>query len=334
MAKVSARPVFLVVSFVTLLFAGHEVVADARDDGGAAVAQKSDPGREKKKAPPLPTPTATNVPYGPHPKQVLDFWKAATATADKPAPLVFYVHGGGWRGGDRSHVGVILKPMLANGVSVVSISYRFIPEAEAEKVEPPVKGPLTDAARALQTVRSKALEWHVDKQRIAAAGFSAGACTSLWLAFHDDMADPKSSDPVARESTRLIAAAVGGAQTSLDPVQMKDWIPNIGYGGHAFGYGSFNAFLANREKILPWIQEYSPYALVTADDPPIHLWYRRAPAVGEKQEDPTHSANFGVKLKERLDEVGVRCELSHGGNQNDKPIGANDFLLSILGGPR
>jgi acetyl esterase/lipase len=331
MVKGSARLVLVIVSFAIPLFAGQEVVADADENRSAAVVQKTGESREKKKAPPLPTATAANVPYGSHPKQVLDFWKAPAATAEKPAPLLFYVHGGGWRGGDRSHVGVMLKPMLANGVSVVSISYRFIPEAEADNLEPPVKGPMSDAARALQTVRSKAAEWHVDKKRVAAAGFSAGACTSLWLAFHDDMADSKSDDPVARESTRVIAAAVGGAQTSLDPAQMKEWIPNIGYGGHAFGYGSFNAFLANRDKILPWIQEYSPYSLVTPDDPPIHLWYRRAPAVGEKQEDPTHSANFGVKLKERLDEVGVRCELSHGGNTNDKPIGANDFLLSIFG---
>jgi acetyl esterase/lipase len=262
---------------------------------------------------------------------VLNFWKAPTATAAQPAPVLFYIHGGGWRGGNRSHVAAMLKPMLDAGVSVVSISYRFIPEAEAEKVTPPVKAPMMDAARALQTVRSKAAEWQIDKQRIAAAGLSAGGCTSLWLAFHDDMADPQSADPVARESTRLTAAMVSAAQTSLDPEQMKAWIPNSGYGGHAFGYGSFNAFLANREKILPWIAEYSPYALATPDDPPVYLRYKLAPAVGEQQQDPTHSANFGVKLKERLDELGVRCELVHGGNTTSASLSPNDFLFSVLG---
>lgn len=70
---------------------------------------------------------------------------------------------------------------------------------------PPVKGPLSDAARPLQFVRSKATEWNVDKERIAASGGSAGTCSSLWLAFHTDMADPKSEDPVAHESTRLLS---------------------------------------------------------------------------------------------------------------------------------
>ena len=103
-------------------------------------------------------------------------------------------------------------------------------------MKPPVEWPLHDAARALQFVRSKAAEWNIDKQRIGASGGSAGACSSLWLAFHPDMADPKSSDPVARESTRLWCAAVTGAQTTLDPQQMKEWTPNSRYGGHAFGF--------------------------------------------------------------------------------------------------
>lgn len=310
--------------------AGEQKPAPGTRTGTSSPAEKTDQKREKKQAPPLPPATEANVPYGPHPKQVLDFWKAPSATAQKPVPLVFYIHGGGWRGGDKTHVSAILKPLLAAGVSVVSISYRFINEAEADKVEPPVKGPLMDAARALQTVRSKAAEWHIAKDRIAASGFSAGACSSLWLAFHDDLADPKSGDPIARESTRLFAAAVGGAQTALDPVQMREWIPNIGYGGHAFGFGSFQTFLEGRGKILPWIAEYSPYALVSSDDPPIHLWYRNGPAVGENQKDPTHSANFGVKLKEKLDEKGVRCELVHADTQNAEHKSGVEFLIALL----
>ncbi len=120
-----------------------------------------------------------------------------------------------------------------------------------------MKAPLHDAARASQFVRSNAAEWNLDKQRIGATGGSAGTCSSLWLAFHDDLADLKSDDPVARESTRLWCAAVNGAQTTLDPQQMKEWPPNIRYGGHAFGKGSFAQFLAERESILPWIAEYS-----------------------------------------------------------------------------
>ena len=150
------------------------------------------------------------------------------------------------------------KPFLDKGISVVAINYRYVKQAVEEKVEPPVKAPLEDAARALQFVRSKANEWNIDKKRIGATGGSAGGCSSLWLAFHDDMADPKSKDPIARESTRLYCAAVNGAQTSLDPKELREWMPNYSYGAHAFGLPNFQSLDDNREKVLKWIKEYSP----------------------------------------------------------------------------
>ncbi len=195
-------------------------------------------------------------------------------------------------------------------------------------------------SRALQFVRSKASEWNLDKKRIAASGGSAGAASSLWLAFHDDMADPQSADPIARESTRLIAAGVLGAQTSLDPHQMREWMPNITYGGHAFGFvadptdrrSAFQKFYDAREQILPWIKEYSPYELVSKDDPAIYLQYNAEPAVGKETKDPTHSASFGLKLQEKLKSVGVECELMYPGAMGLKHATAQEFLIAKLNG--
>src|SRR5258708_16630150 len=101
-------------------------------------------------------------------------------------------------------------------------------------IQPPVRSPLYDAARALQLLRSRDGELNFDKKRVAYMGGWAGACTSLWLALHDDLADPSSSDPIARESTRPMLIAVTAPQTSLDPQQTRAWIPNMGYAGHAF----------------------------------------------------------------------------------------------------
>lgn len=281
----------------------------------------------------LPTPTIADAAYGEHPKQRIHFWKANTT---EPAPLLFFVHGGGWRGGNRDAVSSLLQPMLQAGISVVSVEYRFV--QEAQEVEPPVKAPLHDAARALQFVRSKAAEWNIDKTRIAASGGSAGACTSLWLSFHDDLADPNSSDPVARESTRLLCAAVNGAQTTLDPVQMKEWTPNSKYGAHAFKITApadkskteFEAFLAKRDEIMPWINEYSPYHLVTKGDSPVYLFYVKPPALGMDEIDPTHTANFGVKLQEHCKEAGVPCELVYPGAPNVEHKTIADYLIAKL----
>ena len=281
----------------------------------------------KKVYPKNPPPTQANVRYGEFERDVFDFWQAKS---DKPTPLLFYIHGGGWMGGDKA--GIAVEPFLKEGISVVSINYRYI--SQAQDVVPPVKAPLHDAARALQHVRSKAAEWNIDKDRIGASGGSAGACSSLWLAFHPDMADPKSSDPIARESTRLWTAAVNGAQTTLDPKQMREWTPNSKYGGHAFSkngeFKTFDDFVAARERILPWIAEYSPYALVSSDDPAVYLYFSAPPALGQDQKDPTHTSNFGVKLQEHCKANGVACDLVYPGVMDVKHKTINDYLIAKL----
>ncbi|MGN6546795.1 MAG: alpha/beta hydrolase fold domain-containing protein [Aureliella sp.] len=301
-------------------------------------AQRARARRAQAAAPALPKPTEGEVKYGPHERNVLDFWKAKS---DSPTPLIFAIHGGGWQAGSKERVASLVKidQVLDAGISVVSINYRYVAQAAADGTTPPVKAPLYDAARALQFVRSKADEWNIDKTRIGATGSSAGACSSLWLAFHDDLADPNSKDPIARESTRLTCAAVAGAQTTLDPKQMKEWTPNSKYGAHAFGItvekgaNAFEEFLRQRDKIQPWIAEYSPYALVSSDDAPVYLIYVAPPAMGQEQKDPTHTANFGVKLQEKCEEKGVPCELVYPGAENVKHKSIMEYLVETLKAP-
>jgi len=292
-----------------------------------------------KVAVPQQPPTSANVPYGEHPRQVLDFYKAESK---EPTPLVVYIHGGGWMGGDKARIGTVdLKKLLAEGISVAAINYRLIPQAYEAEVKPPVKWPLDDAARAIQFLRSKAEEWNIDKTRIGATGGSAGACSSLWLAMHDDMAKPDSSDPVARESTRLTCAAVVGAQTSLDAAQLRAWMPNMVYGGHAFGFwkqgqdrkAEFQNYFEHRDEVVPWIKEYSPIEHASAGDAPVFLDYpsQNKPAkFGEEQRDPTHSAVLGLGLQQKLKEVGVEARLAYPGQPDPDYKNSTEFLIAKL----
>ncbi len=297
---------------------------------------------KKKQAPARPTPTVADFAYGrDSERQKFDFWKAES---DKPTPVVLLIHGGGWVNGDKSGYGASsIKPFLDAGISVAALNYRFIAQAMEQHVEPPVKACLDDAARALQTIRSKAQEWNVDPTRVGATGSSAGACTSLWLALHKDLADPGSDDPVARESTRLECAAVNGAQTSLDPTELRAWIPNAIYGGHAFGFAAkgrsraqeFDLLIENRDKVVPWINEYSPIELVDKNAPPIYLNYpnqKTPPALGQVESDPTHSAMYGVKLAEKLQGVGVEVVLAYPGHEDEKYGSPTRFLIAKLKG--
>ncbi|MGJ8695559.1 MAG: alpha/beta hydrolase [Verrucomicrobiaceae bacterium] len=275
----------------------------------------------------VPEPTHKEVPYGKYNRNTLDFWKAPS---DTPTPVVISIHGGGWNGGSKTHIDKYINTadLLEAGISVAAIHYRLI--KHSKDLAPPVQGPLSDAARALQFIRSMAHEWKIDPTRIAATGGSAGGCTSLWLAYHDDLADPESKDPVSRQSTRLFCVAALRAQTTLDPKQMKEWIPNSKYGAHAFAKSSFDQFLAERETILPWINEYSPYALLDPADPPTYLFFPVAPAKGRPEKDPTHSAIFGVELQKHCKSLGVPCELAYPGAPKVKHESPTDYLIATL----
>ena len=83
----------------------HTFAADAPAKKPGDTAKAKAEAAAKKTAPvPQPKPTAANVPYGKHERQVLDFWQAESAS---PTPLLFYIHGGGWQAGDKNRTGGI-----------------------------------------------------------------------------------------------------------------------------------------------------------------------------------------------------------------------------------
>ena len=114
---------------------------------------------------------------------------------------------------------------------------------------------------------------------------------------------------------------------------MREWTPNSKYGAHAFGLKSFDEFHEKRDSIKDFIAEYSPYALVSSDDPAIYLFYASAPELGKEQKDPTHTANFGVKLQERVRSVGVDCELVYPGAPEVKHPTIPEAIIDKLKGP-
>ena len=282
--------------------------------------------------------TRTDVPYGGHFRQTLDLWQSASEAA---SPVVIYFHGGGWAAEDKSniHQHLDVRALLDAGISVIAANYRFLQDANAAQVRPPLQWPVGDVRRTLQFVRHKAREWRIDPARIAAAGVSAGGCASLWLALHDDLADPASADPVERESTRLVGVAVKAPQTSLDPKQLREWIPNSVYGGHAFGFAgatraeAFEPFLAARDAMLDEINRYSPVVHASGDDPPVFMEFPaqdKPPVPGEAQTDPTHSALLGVMLERILRDQGGSVELRYRGDGKTGHANVQEFLTDLL----
>src|SRR3984957_17825274 len=139
-------------------------------------------------------PDLEDVHYGPHERNVFDLYKAKS---DKPTPLVMFIHGGAFLAGGKFLVSAPLLDACKNaGITVASINHRYSTQA----VFP---APHVDGVRALQFLRLHAEDYNLNPQAVALAGGSSGADISLWIGFHDDMADPRSDDPVKRESTRV-----------------------------------------------------------------------------------------------------------------------------------
>ena len=260
----------------------------------------------KSTGPVKPAPALANEKYGPHPRNLLDLWKAPSAT---PTPLVVYIHGGGFSAGSKETLSPsLLAGLLKAGISVMAINYRLSPEYR-------FPAHYKDAARSIQYARLHAKEWNIDPKRIGATGGSAGAGTSLWIGFHDDLAEPKSDEPVGRESTRLNCMAVMGAQSTYDPHQITAWV-----GAAAAQHPALKGFygLPEAERDTPQAhklyEDAAPIHWLTADDPPVYAFYgeARGPLPADaKPGQGIHHINFGLKLKERMDQLGIPCTIRH-----------------------
>lgn len=253
-----------------------------------------------------PAPTHADVKYGPHERNVMDVWLAKSESG-KPTPVLFSIHGGGFRAGNKSVASRVLQGCLDSGISVVAITYRFSQDAIAP-------ASFTDSARAVQYVRSKAKEWNLDKTRVASTGQSAGAGISMWLAFHDDMADPNSDDPVLRESTRITCAVVMNGQSSYDPRFIKELMPTAEAYKHPALAQLFGTDISNPAAIpadkIKLIEECSALPHLTADDAPVLLGYQFPKDADESDLNAAiHHPKFGYALKAQMDKLGIDCEV-------------------------
>jgi acetyl esterase len=255
-----------------------------------------------------PTPDIADGKYGEFARNTFDLWKPKSK---RPTPLVVFIHGGGLTSGSKEKLSALqLKRMLEAGFAVMAINYRLTPEAVFPQH-------FMDSARAIQYARYHAKEFNIDPKLVAATGGSAGGMTSLWLGFHDDLADPKNADPVLRESTRLKAMAVSSAQTTLVPETVTKYIGVLAtqYGSYTNGkmFGLKKEEMAT-PKAFALYKEISPLTYLTKDDPPVWAFYSIPDKPLTDKSTPSeaiHHPGFGKVLKEEMDKLKIECKLRH-----------------------
>ena len=230
-----------------------------------------------------------DVSYGDHPLQKLDLY-----LPDKPvkSPVMVYIHGGGWRRGDKAAVG--LKPVFFNakGWIFVSVNYRLLPEGQHP-------ANVNDVALAVAKVHDSIAEKGGDPERLFVMGHSAGAHLASLVA----------TDPKPLQTAGKPLSIVKGV-ISLD-TNAYDLPTLVGTAMKPF----YDSVFGTEEGVL---KDASPQLHVAAGKgiPPFLLCYSRG--MGERAE-PVRTA-AAEAFRAALEKAGIAAEVVAATDRNHGEI--------------
>jgi acetyl esterase/lipase len=215
-------------------------------------------------------------------------WKLDLALPEErsstPRPALVFIHGGGWRAGDK-RAGYFLQGALdyaAKGYVGVSVNYRLTGEA-------PFPACVEDVRCAVRWLRAHAKQYNLDPDRIGGYGNSAGAhlVVHLALAGPDPALD---GDAPWKEYSSLLQAACASATPA-------DFTLNVG--ANAARFQSPGSFLHGpAETLAERLRQASPVTFARADAPPLLLIHGDA--------DTTVKPEQSLKLYAALKAAGAK----------------------------
>lgn len=116
------------------------------------------------------------------PRQKLDLLLPKEPASSAPLPVIVYIHGGAWRGGDKHEGFAFLIRSVAGGhYAGVTIGYRLTGEATWP-------AQIHDCKAAIRWIRAHAEQYHLDPQRIGVMGVSAGGHLAALLGTSSNIA--------------------------------------------------------------------------------------------------------------------------------------------------
>lgn len=217
----------------------------------------------------------------------LDIVRPAEKT-ERPMPVVCFIHGGGWTGGDKRDGLPLLYPLAQDGYFCVSINYRLTGEA----IWP---AQIHDCKAAIRFLRANAQKYHIDPEKIGVWGGSAGGHLVAMLGTTGDVAELEGNCGSPGQSSRVTCVLNWFGPTDLpraltDPT-VPDWVKGLLdklVGGPAAQH-------------VDALRAASPVTYVTKDDAPtLTMHGTKDPLV------PLSQAKF---LDEALKKAGVESTL-------------------------
>ena len=177
------------------------------------------------------------IPFADGQRFKLDVY-APEARGGGPAPVVFFIYGGGWNRGERGDYQFVGRALASRGFVTVIADYRHVPEGRYPEF-------LEDNARALKWVEDNIAAYGGDPSRLFLAGHSAGAYNAVMLA--------------------------------LDPSFMREYGVTLNIRGVAALSGPYDFYPFEYNEVreafgqAPNPEGTQPINLVTADAPPMYL---------------------------------------------------------------
>ena len=234
-------------------------------------------------------------PYGASPSEALDLY--LPRAEDGEVPLVVFLHGGGFVGGDKSRLWPKLTELLlSEGVAVASVNYRLAPGVRYPQ-------PMLDGVRAIRFLRERSSSFRLDADRFVLSGIATGGAIALWIALRDD-----------RPAGSIAGVIAINAQTTYDPEdiwtlfrtkRLPGFLPQL--------FGVTAGDLSRDDPMLrQLVREASPATHLGAGDPPVVLLYTRSdrlPPVNAAPFSYLHHARFGEFLEHKAEALGADVRL-------------------------
>jgi len=225
--------------------------------------------------------------------QTLDLFVPA---GSGPFPLIIWIHGGGWHGGDKESSGASLATQFVpTGFALASLDYRYTYDA-------PFPAQIEDCNAALDWLRRNATAYHLDFDHIGVVGHSAGAHLAALLAVTSGTGKfSTASGP----SVRVQAAVCWATPCDLDrqrgnwPTNMFVWNPRDPFCKTFFPGGAYDQKVA---------REASPASYIHAGAPPMLIVHGAKDTVVPLDQ----ASAFAAKLKAAGADVTFRIDPNHG----------------------
>jgi acetyl esterase/lipase len=209
----------------------------------------------------------------------LDIYKPKNT--GKPVPLLVFIHGGGWRSGQRSDYLVYLIAFAKRGYITATVSYRLLKDG-------PYPAGVEDISDAVQWFYSNGEKYGYDPDRIALVGGSAGAHLALLAAYGWKNRNAIRDSTGLPESSHHIKAIVD----IYGPVDLTT--------EYARNHPLVTSFIARSFEESPELyQEASPDQYLNRNSPPTMILHGTS--------DELVPVSQSDMLKAKLDSIGVPC---------------------------